>query len=60
MSDYEAYLRAYAATQTGQALPEVTGVRAALAVALGVRDAKEKNTLVDQLWLMEILNQKLA
>lgn len=60
MSEYEIYLRTYANTRVGQALPEVTGIRAALAVALGVRDAKENNQLCSEARFDECMAQKLA
>ena len=60
MSEYELYLKAYALTRVGQRIPDVTGKRNALAVALGVCDAKDNTQLCSESRFDECMKQKLA
>lgn len=59
LCEYTFYLKTYAATRTGQCIPEAQTKRDALAVALGVRDAKDGH-LCDEVSFHANLKQKLA
>ena len=60
MSEYTLYLKAYTAARMGFSLPETTCKREALAVALGVRDAKDAQQFCSEAHFDECMAQKLS